>query len=63
MAYAILAIPITVEPDSFADLTKWGADFGTFWGSCAFWVAGILQCIEFGSQHPIAFVTTKESFP
>lgn len=59
MACAILEIPITVEPDSFANLTKWGAEFGTFWGSCAFWVAGILQCIEFGSQHPVAFVNSK----
>jgi hypothetical protein len=51
MAYAVLAIPIITDGDSFGQLTKWGADLGTFWGSCAFWVAGILQCIEFGSEH------------
>jgi hypothetical protein len=53
MAYAVLAIPVLVQPDEYANLTKWGADWGTFWGSCAFWVGGILQCIEFGSQPPL----------
>jgi hypothetical protein len=53
MTYAVLAIPIVFEPDGYAGLTTWGADLGTFWGSCSFWVAGILACFEFGSEHPL----------
>ena len=53
MSYAVLAIPGIVDAQTYAALTVWGADFGTFWGSCAFEIAGILQCFEFGSQHPI----------
>ena len=55
LLYAILAIPGVVgEPGCCGDLNKWGADFATFWGSCFFWVAGLLQIIEFSSQHPIS---------
>lgn len=55
MGYAVLAIPSFVNAEEYAELTKWGAAFSTFWGSCAFWIAGVLQCIEFGSAHPIIF--------
>jgi hypothetical protein len=53
MVYAIIAIWGLVDFDRYAGLMKWGADLGTFWGSCAFWVAGFLACFEFGSKHPI----------
>jgi hypothetical protein len=55
MAYAILAIPGVLDAEKYSGLTKWVADLETFWGSCAFWVAGILTCFEFGSQHPVVF--------
>ena len=52
----ILAIPSVVgEVGCCDELTKWGSLFSTFWGSCAFWVAGVLQCVEFSSEHPINF--------
>jgi hypothetical protein len=55
LLYAILALPGVVgEPGCCGDLTKWGASLATFWGSCFFWIAGILQCIEFSCQHPIS---------
>jgi len=53
MVYAVIAIWGITDPDNSENLVKWGADLGTFWGSCAFWVAGILAGFEFGSQHPI----------
>lgn len=53
-----LAIPSTAGKGS-DDLYKWGSAFSTFWGSCAFWIAGVLQCMEFGSQHPITLKARK----
>jgi len=57
LLYAVLAVPSEVNPNSSEGLLKWGADLATFWGSCAFEVAGLLACIEFSSPHPI--VTDK----
>ena len=52
LLYPILYLPAVVgEPDCCDELSKWGASLATFWGSCAFWIAGILQWIEFCSQH------------
>mmetsp|Transcript_38157 Transcript_38157/g.82200 ORF Transcript_38157/g.82200 Transcript_38157/m.82200 type:complete len:288 (-) Transcript_38157:21-884(-) len=52
--YAVLSLPGVVgDPGCCDDLNKWGAAMATFWGSCAFWVAGLLQWIEFSSEHPI----------
>lgn len=53
MVCAIIGIWGIVDFAQYQNLVLWGADLGTFWGSCAFWVAGILECVEFGSEHPI----------
>ena len=50
----ILYIPVLVGDPGCCDvLAIWGSYFATFWGSCSFWIAGVLQCIEFSSEHPI----------
>jgi len=59
---AILAIPcVEGDPGCSDNLNKWGSALSTFWGSCAFWVAGVLECMEFGSEHPITFSSKKKS--
>jgi len=35
------------------DAMDWWSLLSTFLGSCSFLIAGILQCIEFSSEHPI----------
>lgn len=61
LLYPILYLPSVVNEDKdYDDLNKWGASMATFWGSCAFWISGILQCIEFSSQHPIRFTGKKK---
>jgi len=52
--YPVLYLPAVVEPGCCQSLAKWGAAMATFWGSCCFWIAGTLQCIEFSSEHPIS---------
>ena len=55
LLYPVLFLPEEIDPDGdHGTLAKWGAAFATFWGSCFFWVAGILQCIEFSNQHNYA---------
>mmetsp|Transcript_15735 Transcript_15735/g.43410 ORF Transcript_15735/g.43410 Transcript_15735/m.43410 type:complete len:565 (+) Transcript_15735:62-1756(+) len=56
LLYPVLFLPEEVDPGNHGDLAKWGAAFATFWGSCFFWVAGILECIEFSNQHPISIM-------
>lgn len=58
LLYPILSLPMEVgEPGCCDSLYKWGAAMATFWGSCAFWIAGLLQCVEFSSEHPITLST------
>ena len=64
LLYPILALPGAISvldggDGCCASLTKWGAAFATFWGSCSFWIAGVLECIEFANQHPIN-ISTKQ---
>ena len=53
MLYAVLALPSVIHPNCCGVLTQYGANLATFWGSCFFWISGVLQCIEFSSKHPI----------
>jgi hypothetical protein len=56
LLYAVLALPGAVNPENpfcCVRLKQYGADFYSFWGSCFFWIAGILQWVEFSSKHPI----------
>ena len=54
LLYPILYLPAVVgDPGCCDTLVKWGASFATFWGSCSFWIAGILQWMEFCSHHPV----------
>ena len=57
---AILALPgLYGEPGCCDFLNKWGSALSTFLGSCAFWVAGILEWIEFANPHPIIVLDRK----
>jgi hypothetical protein len=51
----IFAIPASADSGCCDQLTKWASGFSTFWGSCFFFIAGVLQCIEFANKHPICF--------
>ena len=54
LLYPILYLPEEFSPEkNHNGLLKWGASMATFWGSCCFWIAGILQCIEFCSENPL----------
>mmetsp|Transcript_22216 Transcript_22216/g.47784 ORF Transcript_22216/g.47784 Transcript_22216/m.47784 type:complete len:471 (+) Transcript_22216:84-1496(+) len=64
LLYAVLALPSVVGKAGCCDeLMRWGASMATFWGSCSFWVAGILQCVEFSSEHPITLGSASAGAP
>merc|ERR1712238_162771 len=37
----------------FDDLNTWGGGFSTLLGSCFFWIAGVLECIEFADNRKL----------
>ena len=58
----LFAIPATASAGCCYQLTKWASSFSTMWGSCFFFIAGVLQCIEFANRHPISFWGKKKEY-
>uniref|UniRef100_A0A7S1UZH3 Uncharacterized protein n=1 Tax=Grammatophora oceanica TaxID=210454 RepID=A0A7S1UZH3_9STRA len=56
MLCGIFAIPASADAGCCPSLIKWASGFSTFWGSCFFWIAGVLQCVEFANKYPISFL-------
>ena len=54
-----LAIPDTVGSTCCPNIAKWGSAFACFWGSCSYFIGGVLMCIEFANPQPISLCKKK----